>query len=499
MLLGLTSFAILVLLPYVLGPVLVRLTQRASRTPRFDPYDPAHHRTPSSIVTSAQEVAAGLTAAGFEQVADVFQTGYIAGMASRLVLFERKATGQRAASVGIYIDAEPTRIVANYVEVVADFSDGRSLVVNNAATFGANAPVPGKMIEQFPAVRDPARLAAIHEKLIERTRGDASVARRDLGQDIGAYLTDMLVREMEEQVPLGYFWLDGGANAYRPTWKGATLMCWKLLPPMSTLRHRQIRRRAAQLLAELALDGGDARPVTTPAVTPSPMTQRLSWAAAAAIGVVAAYLASGNTAPAGALEPGAAPSVVPANFEVPTDFPGAVLALERLAANTAEPLVVRDSLGSRVKVSGVSIPVPAALADSLLVGAQRRFLERGFFLFRHEPNYGLNGRPDRLALVPVWDQFRVVKLVGTSGLNYDISNAAVIAWLRALEQEAPFVLTGIGDDHVEGRFTGRLADPESMAQRVYRFCPDVVEQGTGSVTGLATELRRRNTFYCWWD
>jgi hypothetical protein len=309
----------------------------------------------------------------------------------------------------------------------------------------------------------------------------------------------MLVREMEQQVPLGYFWLDRTANAYRPTWKGAAMMCWKLLPPMSTLRHARIRRRAAQLLAELGLSSGDAKPVTAPAVTGAPVTHKLSWAAAAAVGVIAAYLASGNTAPAGALEPAPAASLIPADFDVPNDFPGAVLALERLAGGRAEPLMVRDSLGSRIKVSGASIGVGAARADSLLAGAQRRFLERGFFLFRHEPNYGLNGRLDRLALVPIWDQFRVVKVVGTTGLNYDISNAAVIAWLKALEQDAPFVLTGIGDDHVEGRFTGRLADPESMAQRLYRFCPDVVEQGTGSVSGLATELRRRNTFYCWWD
>src|SRR5688572_32220147 len=123
MLLGLTCFAILVLLPYVLGPVLVRMMQRASATPRFEPYDAARHRTPPSIATSAREAGAALVAAGFQPVADLFQTGYIAGMATRVVLFERAATGQQAASIGIYLDAEATRIIAKHVEVATDLSD----------------------------------------------------------------------------------------------------------------------------------------------------------------------------------------------------------------------------------------------------------------------------------------------------------------------------------------------------------------------------------------
>jgi hypothetical protein len=99
----------------------------------------------------------------------------------------------------------------------------------------------------------------------------------------------------------------------------------------------------------------------------------------------------------------------------------------------------------------------------------------------------------------VWDQYRVVKIVGTSAPGAHISNADVIDWLRALAQDEPFVLTGIGDDHIEARFVGRLADPPAMARRLYAFCPDIVDQGAGSTGELATELRRLNSFSCWWD
>lgn len=49
------------------------------------------------------------------------------------------------------------------------------------------------------------------------------------------------------------------------------------------------------------------------------------------------------------------------------------------------------------------------------------------------------------------------------------------------------------------RFPSLVRDPEALARRFYAFCPDIVGQGTGSVGELARELRRSQTFYCWWD
>ncbi|MGH7568769.1 MAG: DUF4253 domain-containing protein [Gemmatimonadales bacterium] len=75
------------------------------------------------------------------------------------------------------------------------------------------------------------------------------------------------------------------------------------------------------------------------------------------------------------------------------------------------------------------------------------------------------------------------------------------AWLRALERDHPFVLTGIGFDWVAGRFLGEIpeAAATALARRFQAFCPDIVEQGTGSVAALARGLRTTRQLYCWWD
>ncbi len=95
--------------------------------------------------------------------------------------------------------------------------------------------------------------------------------------------------------------------------------------------------------------------------------------------------------------------------------------------------------------------VAESRAEGLIAGAQQRFVDQGFYLFRSQQNFGVRGQPDHVALFPRSDPYEILRLMGTNGWNYDIGPDSIVAWLRALERDHPFVLTGIGFDWVEGR------------------------------------------------
>lgn len=242
--------------------------------------------------------------------------------------------------------------------------------------------------------------------------------------------------------------------------------------------------------------GRAMNPDTVPA-----LRRRFAWPALGILIGLVAYGANAATMSPASRGLGASmPFTIPSGFSVPLDFPGAVKALESLTGAHAEQLTVTDSLGFPARTNGATVGVQADQVDALLLAAQPLFLERGFYLFRHAPNYGIGGEPDEVGLVPLRDQLDVVSLVGTNGANFDITADSVVAWLRGLHAESPLILTGIGDDHIEGRFVRPVgAGAEALAERVFAFCPDVVDQGTGSVKELANEIARLNTFYCWWD
>jgi hypothetical protein len=68
-----------------------------------------------------------------------------------------------------------------------------------------------------------------------------------------------------------------------------------------------------------------------------------------------------------------------------------------------------------------------------------------------------------------------------------------------LEQKHRFDLLGAGIDFVHGRFTRSVRSPEKLAMHIYEFCPDIVDQGCGSVDALAEELAMTGRLVLWWD
>ncbi|HET7296978.1 MAG TPA: DUF4253 domain-containing protein [Gemmatimonadales bacterium] len=480
--------------PYWLGPIVVWLTQRAGARPLFEPFVPARHQVPPDVAAALTQTCDALGREGFHVVADLFLAGHVKHVSTRAVLLENGATDEVALAVAAFSAARPARLAACYVELPTKLGDGRSVTVNNNPRAGAFTSARSRIVVRFPDVRDPGRLCRIKRAYLERYyRGVERVPFEHQG-DPARLLSDAMVRELEEQVEAGMWWRDDVAQVFRPTFVGAWVMSWKLLPPFRAIRTARLRRRAAAVLRELGMDGGDSSPIAQPRTRYS-----IAWILIVAVTVflVTRY---GSVALRRFGVPGeSARASLPADFAVPVDFRGAVRALERLAGAEATPLVGMDSLGDSLATEGFAVSVSAARAEGLIAAAQASFLEKGFYLFRAEQHFGIQNQPDRVALFPRRDPYEIVRLMGTNGANYGIGPDSIVGWLTALERDQPFVLTGIAFDWVEGRFTTAVRDPAALARRFHAFCPDIVEQGTGTVDALAHELEQSQRLYCWWD
>jgi ankyrin repeat protein len=128
---------------------------------------------------------------------------------------------------------------------------------------------------------------------------------------------------------------------------------------------------------------------------------------------------------------------------------------------------------------------------------QNQFLARGCFVY--EPDSYRGDGPAKLCILPTTDKYEAIAVHQTNGYNYDIGPSDVVAWLRELEAEQPFILTCIAHDTLAGRFLTAIVDPEGLAERMYEFCPDIVDQGCGSVEILGESLAENDSLFFWWD
>jgi hypothetical protein len=163
-----------------------------------------------------------------------------------------------------------------------------------------------------------------------------------------------------------------------------------------------------------------------------------------------------------------------------------------------KPQPLLSQAGDEQIAGGACFAVPHEKIEAILFKTHTNFLARGFYIFRCDENFGIGGHPDLVGLLPTTNKFEVMAAMDTNGNNYSIGTSGVIAWMQELEQEQPYVLTGIGFDCMAGRFTSPVKDPDHLAERMYQFCPDIVDQGVETVDKLANELRK-GALYFWWD
>jgi hypothetical protein len=164
------------------------------------------------------------------------------------------------------------------------------------------------------------------------------------------------------------------------------------------------------------------------------------------------------------------------------EYERAVADLEKLCGKRRRPM--KEAKG------GFVLCLDAAKAKSFkLEKINADFLKRGCYVFDTEAGRDKN----RIGILPTADKYDVILALGTNGVNWDLETQDIISWLRRLEKEQPFILTGISWEHVSGRFTTKIKQPEKLAMRLLEFAPDV-----GDPICMENELRNSAGFWLWW-
>lgn len=111
----------------------------------------------------------------------------------------------------------------------------------------------------------------------------------------------------------------------------------------------------------------------------------------------------------------------------------------------------------------------------------------------------LGDEPQKVCVLRATDQYDILRYECTNGANFNLTTDDIIAKLKAWDATLGLVITSAAHDLVEVRITNAPANWKSFAKEVYAFCPDVVDQGIGSVDALEDDLRTRKVLFLWWD
>jgi hypothetical protein len=86
------------------------------------------------------------------------------------------------------------------------------------------------------------------------------------------------------------------------------------------------------------------------------------------------------------------------------------------------------------------------------------------------------------------DPFAAVREAGTSAPNFDLDNDAIVERLTKWRSLCSFNVTAADVDTVNIEFTTLPNDIDGFARQLYKFCPDVVDQGTGCMHEMVESI-----------
>lgn len=109
--------------------------------------------------------------------------------------------------------------------------------------------------------------------------------------------------------------------------------------------------------------------------------------------------------------------------------------------------------------------------------------------------------PLYLAKIPTEHPWEVLAWLPFGGWNACPAPEDMMAVLKYWNEKYGAVPVCIGSDTLEVYVPEpvRDADALELAKEQYAFCTDIVDQGVGTITALAEELKKSTIWFFWWD
>lgn len=97
------------------------------------------------------------------------------------------------------------------------------------------------------------------------------------------------------------------------------------------------------------------------------------------------------------------------------------------------------------------------------------------------------------------NQFDIIRLAESDGINHGLDTEDIVEELIEWDDAFGITIHHAETDTIRLSMNELPDDLPAFAQRLYVFCPDIVDQGVGSVEALTTALEESKVVYLWWD
>lgn len=173
--------------------------------------------------------------------------------------------------------------------------------------------------------------------------------------------------------------------------------------------------------------------------------------------------------------------------------------LHRITGAQVRPYSGRD-FGREKYTGAISVLVDETKAEDILLSV-RKELPAGFVAFvgttrslTSPPAVGVE-----LVIGPGSGPLDILRIAKTDAVNYGMVTKDLEVKLAQWHKVYGIDIWQAETDTVQLRLKRMPRDIKSFASEVYKFCPDIVDQGVGTQQALIKDIQDKKGLYLWWD
>ncbi|MEO8016722.1 MAG: DUF4253 domain-containing protein [Pseudomonadota bacterium] len=173
--------------------------------------------------------------------------------------------------------------------------------------------------------------------------------------------------------------------------------------------------------------------------------------------------------------------------------------LSKVTSRPVRAFSTRD-FGRDAYADARSVLVDETDADRLLARVRHQ-LGPGLVAFIGTERSLADTKPDGVELVvgPGETQFDILRIAASDAVNFDKETEDLIKVLKTWDVAFGIDILRAQTDRIVLHLKSMPIDMKKFTADVYEFCPDIVDQGTGSIDKLQTEITTTRTVFLWWD
>lgn len=121
--------------------------------------------------------------------------------------------------------------------------------------------------------------------------------------------------------------------------------------------------------------------------------------------------------------------------------------------------------------------------------------KNNYRVFLFEINY-----PEKhVAIIKGNNKFDILKYRRTDGINYGLETEDIIDKISEWDKKYEIDIIGCSRDWVLIKLNKLPQNLDEFSKEVYEFCPDIVDQGVGSLENLKKSIKIDKELFLWWD